>query len=171
MTTPASAACSIPFCAARDLKPSWRIPANARWKLSRAGKFDMMISDVRMPGLSGLETLRLARKEHATLPVLLVTAFTDVRDAVAAMRDGAVNYLAKPIDLDELLATVRQATGIAKPAAPRHRRGQDPAAGFRHRPQPAHAGRCSATSRSSRRRKRACSSPAKAAWARKSWPT
>jgi DNA-binding NtrC family response regulator len=73
----------------------------------------MMISDVRMPGLTGLETLRLARKEHATLPVLLVTAFTDVRDAVAAMRDGAVNYLAKPIDLDELLACVQQAVGIS----------------------------------------------------------
>jgi len=82
----------------------------------RTGKFDMMISDVRMPGLSGLETLRLARKEHATLPVLLVTAFTDVRDAVAAMRDGAVNYLAKPIDLDELLASVRQAVGISESA-------------------------------------------------------
>jgi DNA-binding NtrC family response regulator len=79
----------------------------------RAGKFDMMISDVRMPGLTGLETLRRARQEHATLPVLLVTAFTDVRDAVAAMRDGAVNYLSKPIDLDELLASVRQATGIS----------------------------------------------------------
>ena len=79
----------------------------------RTGKFGMMISDVRMPGLSGLETLRLARQEHATLPVLLVTAFTDVRDAVAAMRDGAVNYLAKPIDLDELMACVRSATGMA----------------------------------------------------------
>jgi DNA-binding NtrC family response regulator len=87
-------------------------------ELLRAGKFDMMISDVRMPGLSGLETLRRARKEHATLPVLLVTAFTDVRDAVAAMRDGAVNYLAKPIDLDELLASVRAATGIAETAPP-----------------------------------------------------
>lgn len=87
-------------------------------ELLRAGKFDLMISDVRMPGLTGLETLRLARKEHSTLPVLLVTAYTDVRDAVAAMRDGAVNYLAKPIDLDELLATVRQAIGISesKPA-------------------------------------------------------
>src|ERR1035438_6593794 len=83
----------------------------------RTGKFDMMISDVRMPGLSGLETLRLARKEHATLPVLLITAFTDVRDAVAAMRDGAVNYLSKPIDLDELLAGVRQATGLS-PSVP-----------------------------------------------------
>ncbi len=83
-------------------------------ELLRGGKFDLMISDVRMPGLSGLDTLRLARKEHAALPVLLVTAFTDIRDAVAAMRDGAVNYLAKPIDLDELLATVRQALGISE---------------------------------------------------------
>ena len=82
-------------------------------EILRTKKFNMMVSDVRMPGLSGLETLRLARKEHATLPVLLVTAFTDVRDAVAAMRDGAVNYLAKPIDLDELLACVQSAIGIS----------------------------------------------------------
>jgi len=86
----------------------------------RTGKFDIMISDVRMPGLSGLETLRLARQEHATLPVLLVTAFTDVRDAVAAMRDGAVNYLSKPIDLDELLANVRLAIGISESAPLRY---------------------------------------------------
>jgi DNA-binding NtrC family response regulator len=83
-------------------------------EMLRAGKYAMMISDVRMPGLSGLETLRRARQEHATLPVLLVTAFTDIRDAVAAMRDGAVNYLPKPIDLDELLNSVRQAIGISK---------------------------------------------------------
>jgi len=83
-------------------------------EMLRSGKFAMMISDVRMPGLSGLETLRRARQEHATLPVLLITAFTDIRDAVAAMRDGAVNYLPKPIDLDELLASVRQAVGISK---------------------------------------------------------
>jgi len=80
----------------------------------RTGDFSMMISDVRMPGLTGLETLRRARQEHAVLPVLLVTAYADIREAVGAMRDGALNYLAKPIDLDELLATVQQATGIAK---------------------------------------------------------
>src|ERR1044072_9215888 len=80
----------------------------------RGGHISMMISDVRMPGLSGLETLRQARKEQIKVPVLLVTAFTDVRDAVAAMRDGAVNYLAKPIDLDELLASVHQAIGISE---------------------------------------------------------
>jgi len=89
-------------------------------EMLRSGKFAMMISDVRMPGLSGLETLRRARQEHATLPVLLVTAFTDIRDAVAAMRDGAVNYLPKPIDLDELLNSVRQAVGILKSAPLRY---------------------------------------------------
>jgi DNA-binding NtrC family response regulator len=73
-------------------------------------EYAMMISDVRMPGMSGLETLRRVRQTKPALPVLLVTAFADIRSAVTAMRDGAVNYLAKPIDLDELIATVRRAT-------------------------------------------------------------
>src|SRR5437667_11201487 len=90
----------------------------------RGGDFNMMISDVRMPGISGLETLRRARLQHAVLPVLLVTAYADIREAVGAMRDGAVNYLAKPIDLDEMLVSVRQATGISKPAPMRFSEGK-----------------------------------------------
>src|SRR5437899_3206657 len=86
-------------------------------ELLKSEEVNMMISDVRMPGISGLETLRRARKERATLPILLVTAYSDIREAVGAMRDGAVNYLSKPIDLDELLASVRSATGLA-PQAP-----------------------------------------------------
>jgi len=78
----------------------------------RTEPVSMMISDVRMPGMSGLETLRRAREVNTTLPVLLVTAYADVREAVGAMRDGAVNYLTKPIDLDELLQSVQHATGI-----------------------------------------------------------
>jgi len=74
---------------------------------------DLLISDVRMPGISGLETLRRARQQNALLPVLLVTAYADIREAVGAMRDGALNYLPKPIDLEELLQHVRQATGQA----------------------------------------------------------
>src|SRR5436309_359712 len=93
------------------------VPSGERaLEVLRGGNFNMMISDVRMPGISGLETLRRARQEHAVLPVLLVTAYADIREAVGAMRDGAVNYLAKPIDLDELLVSVRQATGISKTA-------------------------------------------------------
>lgn len=83
----------------------------------------MMISDVRMPGMTGLATLREARRQHSVLPVLLITAFPDIRDAVGAMRDGAVNYLEKPIDLDELLSAVRKAIGIQEQTAPAY--GQD----------------------------------------------
>src|SRR2546423_9243862 len=82
-------------------------------EILRSEPVSMMISDVRMPGMTGLETLRRARQEHAVLPVLLVTAYAEIREAVGAMRDGALNYLSKPIDLDELLASVRQATGLA----------------------------------------------------------
>jgi DNA-binding NtrC family response regulator len=76
---------------------------------------DVMISDVRMPGMSGLDALRQAREKHPGLPVLMVTAYPDIRDAIGAIRDGAVNYLAKPIDLDELLGLVRGAVGIGGP--------------------------------------------------------
>ncbi len=85
------------------------------------GAFALLISDVRMPGMSGIETLHRVRESHPTLPVLLVTAFADIRTAVAAMRDGAVNYLAKPIDLDELMVSVRLALAYdagPAPAAP-----------------------------------------------------
>jgi DNA-binding NtrC family response regulator len=75
----------------------------------------MIISDVRMPGISGLEMLHQVRTSHPNLPVLLVTAYADIRDAVAAMRDGAVNYLEKPIDLDELLSSVRLGLGLGEP--------------------------------------------------------
>ncbi|HEX5221162.1 MAG TPA: sigma-54 dependent transcriptional regulator [Verrucomicrobiae bacterium] len=87
-------------------------------EILRGGEFSMMISDVRMPGISGLETLKRAREQNSMLPVLLVTAYADIRDAVGAMRDGAVNYLAKPIDLDELLVSVRKATGMTESAPP-----------------------------------------------------
>lgn len=72
---------------------------------------DMVVTDVRMPGGSGFDLLRMARREHPSLPFLLVTAYADVRDAVNAMRLGAVDYLSKPVDLDELLAAVRDTVG------------------------------------------------------------
>jgi two-component system response regulator HydG len=76
-----------------------------------AGHFGMIVSDVRMPGMSGLEMLGHVREHDSSIPILLVTAYADIRDAVRAMRDGAVDYLAKPIDLDELLSQVRKGLG------------------------------------------------------------
>lgn len=76
----------------------------------------MVVSDVRMPGLDGLGLLKEARLLHPELPFLLITAYADVKDAVSALKLGAVDYLAKPLDLEELLVAVRDALGLANPA-------------------------------------------------------
>jgi len=71
----------------------------------------MVISDVRMQGMDGLELLTQVRQQFTELPFLLVTAYSNVRDAVNALKLGAVDYLEKPVDLDELLIAVGEALG------------------------------------------------------------
>lgn len=78
-----------------------------------AARPEMLISDVRMPGMTGLELLEQVMDRYPGLPMLLVTAYADIRDAVGAIRCGAVDYLEKPIDLDELLAAVRRGLALA----------------------------------------------------------
>ena len=73
--------------------------------------FDMVVSDVKMPGMDGLEFVRRIRHAYPTLPALLITAFPDIRQAVDAVKDGALDYLVKPIDLDELRDLVKNAIG------------------------------------------------------------
>jgi DNA-binding NtrC family response regulator len=77
---------------------------------------DMVLLDVRLPGMSGLEALAEIRKMADELPVLLITAYADLRQAVDAMKGGADDYLAKPVDLDELEAAIFDAIGRADKA-------------------------------------------------------
>ncbi len=79
--------------------------------LAQAGACDLMLLDVRMPGMSGLDLLKEVRETRPELPAILLTAFIDVRDAVTAIKQGALDYLEKPIDLDELIAAVDDALG------------------------------------------------------------
>jgi DNA-binding NtrC family response regulator len=74
---------------------------------------DMVLLDVRMPGMSGIEALSEIRKMAGDLPVLLITAYADLRQAVEAVKSGADDYLAKPVDLDELEAAIADAIGPA----------------------------------------------------------
>lgn len=78
---------------------------------------DLVLLDVRLPGISGIETLNRIRESYPDLPVLLITAFADLRQAVAAVKGGAEDYLAKPVDLDELRAAMADALGTAAEAA------------------------------------------------------
>jgi DNA-binding NtrC family response regulator len=79
--------------------------------LLRADTPDMVLLDVRLPGMSGIEALAEIRKLDERLPVLLITAYADLRQAVAAVKGGAGDYLAKPVDLDELEAAISDALG------------------------------------------------------------
>ncbi len=63
---------------------------------------DVVLSDVKMPKMGGLELLRQIRDVHPELPVLMMTAFASVEDAVQAMKEGADDYLTKPLNLEEL---------------------------------------------------------------------
>lgn len=75
---------------------------------------DMVLLDVRLPGMSGIDTLARIRQIADKLPVLLITAYADVRQAVAAVKSGADDYLAKPVDLDELETAIADAIGRAE---------------------------------------------------------
>jgi two-component system response regulator FixJ len=68
-----------------------------------------VITDVRMPGLSGLDLLRRLREFKLAVPVIVITAHGDIPLAVEAMRMGAIDFLEKPFDDDVLLASVRSA--------------------------------------------------------------
>ncbi|MEO8373080.1 MAG: response regulator, partial [Candidatus Solibacter sp.] len=62
----------------------------------------LVITDLKMPGISGLELLRKVREQYPQTAVVLVTAFGTVQTAVAAMKAGAYDYITKPIDYEEL---------------------------------------------------------------------
>jgi len=77
---------------------------------------DVVLMDVRMPGMGGLKGLERMRELSPTLPVILLTAYAEVRDAVEAMRHGALDYLEKPVDLEELSIVITEAIGGASGA-------------------------------------------------------
>ncbi len=69
----------------------------------------VLVSDIRMPGASGLDLLRQVKQAHPDLPVIIMTAYSDLDSAVAAFQGGAFEYLPKPFDVDQAVALVRRA--------------------------------------------------------------
>ncbi|KAF0127333.1 MAG: DNA-binding response regulator [Elusimicrobia bacterium] len=72
----------------------------------RKGGFDLVITDLRMPRMSGIEILQAIKAAAPSLPVILITAYSSVDSAVQAMKLGAADYVAKPFKNDELIAAV-----------------------------------------------------------------
>jgi len=116
------------------MKPIWIVDddASIRWVLEKAlaresletrsfanaqdalAAFDsdtpqVLVSDIRMPGESGIELLSAVKARHPGLPVIIITAFSDLDSAVASFQGGAFDYLAKPFDIDKAVALIRRA--------------------------------------------------------------
>ena len=70
---------------------------------------DVIISDIRMPGTSGLDLLAQIREQHPRLPVIIMTAHSDLDSAVASYQGGAFEYLPKPFDVDDAVSLVKRA--------------------------------------------------------------
>ena len=116
------------------MKPIWIVDddASIRWVLEKALARDnlatrsfasarealaafeddtpqVLVSDIRMPGESGLDLLAAVKDKHPGLPVIVITAFSDLDSAVASFQGGAFEYLAKPFDIDKAVALIRRA--------------------------------------------------------------
>ena len=74
-----------------------------------AGAPEVLVSDIRMPGLSGLELLQAVKQRHPAVPVIVMTAYSDLDSAVAAFQGGAYEYLPKPFDVDQAVDLIRRA--------------------------------------------------------------
>lgn len=70
---------------------------------------DVVVLDVRMPGIGGMETLRRIKREHPLVEVIMLTGHASVEVAIQGMEVGAFDYLMKPMDIDELLYKVQDA--------------------------------------------------------------
>jgi two-component system nitrogen regulation response regulator GlnG len=74
-----------------------------------AGAPQVLVSDIRMPGTSGLDLLQNIKQRYPTLPVIIMTAYSDLESAVAAFQGGAFEYLPKPFDVDQAVELIRRA--------------------------------------------------------------
>jgi len=73
------------------------------------GAPEVLVSDIRMPGRSGLELLQAVKERHPAVPVIVMTAYSDLDSAVAAFQGGAFEYLPKPFDIDQAVDLIRRA--------------------------------------------------------------
>ena len=80
----------------------------------QTGDYDAAILDIMMPGMDGIEVLCRARESGVSLPILMLTAKSDVRDKVTGLDSGANDYMTKPFSAQELLARIRAMTRVSR---------------------------------------------------------
>ena len=95
--------------------------ANAALNAFDESKPDAIITDIRMPGMDGLEFLSLLNEQHSEIPVIIMTAHSDLDSAVSAYQGGAFEYLPKPFDIDEAVELAQRACKRSEQQAEQHK--------------------------------------------------
>lgn len=103
---------------ANFLRHGWKVEVAASVREAighlEGKEFDLVVTDIRMPDGTGMEVMRATRRLSPGTAVILLTAYGSVPDAVSAMRDGALDYLTKPISFDQLQATAAKVMHVAR---------------------------------------------------------
>ncbi|MDM8526488.1 response regulator [Desulfococcaceae bacterium HSG8] len=79
--------------------------------LGKDGSIEVVILDVKMPGMDGIETLQKIKKKHPLVEVIMLTGHATIETGIEGMKMGAFDYLMKPCDIEELVAKVMEAAG------------------------------------------------------------
>jgi len=82
----------------------------------KSASFDLIISDIKMPGMGGLTLLEKIKEIDSSLPVIMITAYASPENAVVAMKSGAFDYITKPFKVDEIIKIIKSAISSAAPA-------------------------------------------------------
>ena len=78
-------------------------------ELAITGEFELIVTDLRLPDATGLDAIAAIRAGRPELPIIMITSHSSMESAIAALRAGAVDYIIKPFDNDELLHAIRRA--------------------------------------------------------------
>lgn len=94
----------------RGFQPEAATSGQQAVELMENRHFDVMVLDVKMPGMSGFKVMEKAKELRPDLPVILLTGHGSTDDGVQGMHQGAFDFLMKPLDIDELISKIREAT-------------------------------------------------------------
>lgn len=94
---------------ARDFDTLRASSVDAALSALKSERVDLIITDLRMPGQGGRELLAAVKRDRPELPVIIMTAYASVRSAVDLVKEGAFDYIAKPFEIDDLVATIGRA--------------------------------------------------------------
>ena len=96
----------------RLLRENWRVDAatdgRAALAMLERKQYHLVLSDIRMPGMNGLELLLQTRRQSPLIDVFMMTAYGSVEDAIACLRSGAADYILKPFEMDDLIIRINR---------------------------------------------------------------